>query len=728
MDRGNYETKHPTFKGNLERLPLATVAIDASGLLLDYNKPFQDLASHKFIDLEPITALHALADLIHACQEAYFFVGSKRYFISRSGEDEEASDEECITILYPEHEGSSSSQLLQEQLEVELAQKEGILAAIPDLIYLLNRDGVYLDCRANNEKDLPVPLDMIVGSSFWAMPESSELKEAVWSCILKAMNTGKIQTIEYQRKNRFGHLQYYESRISRSDANTAVYFVRNITERVEAQNQLASSEQKWKNIVENGYDGIILVNRDGRVVYASSNTAEYLGENPANVHGTQAIKLISKYSIKLIRLFYAMLQDKLQTTNLTLDIQGKNGRQYYLESSWISRLNDPAINAVIINFRDITRQIEFENKLQANQDTIETILQTTSVGIIILEGLKMIYLNDQFAEMLGYKKTELLNTDISELTYPEDRLSVLQRAGKRAQGDTSQLHYKIRALTKEKKIRWLDVHSGAIDFHGIAATIVTLHDITEQQDFESKLIEAKEGAEELARLKSSFLANMSHEIRTPLNGVLGLADLISMSESLDEIKDYVDLQKESGMRLLNTLTSILDLSRLEAENNALQLEPIHLNQLLIDTEKVFRIQFQNKGLGLRMELPKERLMTMGDETMLHQVMNNLVGNALKFTDSGFCTIRLFKENAPKGVQIVIEVEDSGIGVANEFVPHVFDTFRQELHGNSRKYEGSGLGLAITQKYLTLLKGNISLKSEKNRGSCFTIRLPLRNLV
>lgn len=724
MDRGNYEAKHPTFRGNLERLPLATLVLGPSGLLLDYNKPFQELALGKFPNHEPLGALHALAEHIHTLKEPYFFIGSRRYFV---GQSEDTEDAEQVIILYPEHEGNSASQILQEKLEVELAQKEGILAAIPDLIYLLNRDGIYLDCRANNEKDLPVPLDMIVGSSFWAMPESTELKESVWSCILKAMNTGKTQTIEYQRKNRFGHLQYYESRISRSDSNTAVYFVRNITERVEAQNQLASSEQKWKSIVENGYDGIILVNRDGRVMYASSNTVDYLGENPANVHGTQAIKLIPQYAVKLIRLFYAMLQDKISTRNMTLEIKGKNGRQYYLESSWISRLNDPAINAVIINFRDITRQIEVEKKLRANQDTIETILQTTSAGIIILEGVKIIYLNDQFAELLGYEKAELQNTDISELTYPEDRLSVLQRAGKRAQGDLSQLHYKIRALTKNQEIRWLDVHSGAIDFHGTAATIVTLHDITEQHDFEAKLIEAKEGAEELARLKSSFLANMSHEIRTPLNGVLGLADLISMSESLDEIKEYVALQKESGMRLLNTLTSILDLSRLEAENNALQLEPIHVNQLLLDTEKVFRIQFQNKGLELRMDLVKTKLVTMGDETMLHQVMNNLVGNALKFTDSGYCAIRLFKESTPKGEQIVIEVEDSGIGVATEFVPHVFDTFRQEVHGNSRKYEGSGLGLAITQKYLTLLKGSISLKSEKGKGSCFTIRLPLRNL-
>lgn len=724
MDRGNYEAKHPTFRGNLERLPLATLVLGPSGLLLDYNNPFQELANVKFPDQEPLQAIHALAEHIHLNTESYFFIGSRRFFI---GQRDETHDEEQVIILYPEHDGNSASQILQEQLEVELAQKEGILAAIPDLIYLLNRDGIYLDCRANNEKDLPVPLDMIVGSSFWAMPESSELKESVWSCILKAMNTGKTQTIEYQRKNRFGHLQFYESRISRSDVNTAVYFVRNITERVEAQNQLASSEQKWKSIVENGYDGIILVNRDGRVVYASSNTAEYVGENPTNVHGTQAIKLIPKYSMKLIRLFYAMLQDKITTSNMTLEIQGKNGRHYYLESSWISRLNDPSINAVIINFRDITRQIEVENIVRANQDTIETILQTTSAGIVILEGIKIIYLNDQFAEILGFDKSELLGRDISDLTYQEDKMSVIQRAGQRAQGDMSQLHYKIRALTKTQELRWIDVHSGGIDFHGIAATIVTGHDITEQHDFESKLIEAKEGAEELARLKSSFLANMSHEIRTPLNGVLGLADLISMSESLDEIKEYVALQKESGMRLLNTLTSILDLSRLEAENNALQLEPIHVNQLLLDTEKVFRIQFQNKGIELRMELVKEKMITMGDETMLHQVMNNLIGNALKFTDTGYCAIRLFKEKSPKGEQIVVEVEDSGIGVANEFVPHVFDTFRQEVHGNSRKYEGSGLGLAITQKYLTLLKGSISLKSEKAKGSCFTIRLPLRNL-
>ena len=116
----------------------------------------------------------------------------------------------------------------------------------------------------------------------------------------------------------------------------------------------------------------------------------------------------------------------------------------------------------------------------------------------------------------------------------------------------------------------------------------------------------------------------------------------------------------------------------------------------------------------------------GDEAMLNQIMNNLVGNALKFTNTGACTIRLSLVQIQKNSHIQIEVEDTGIGMSSEFVPHVFDTFRQEKHGNSRKYEGSGLGLAITQKYINLLNGSIRLKSKKNEGSCFSILLPYKN--
>ncbi|MBI1223158.1 MAG: PAS domain S-box protein [Bacteroidetes bacterium] len=717
MLRGDYET-NAGLGSELDALPIPGFIVDSGGELLSYNHYFQEICNEKKQEPKSLVNILTLATV-------QFLDLGKKVFRFQFHDFESEGETRRSYVLWPIHDDPKIAREIRTGSRQRMQQMEDILAAVPDLIYVVNEEGIYLDCRAFDEKDLPRPLDQIVGSSFWDMPESDELKKKIWQLILVALRTGRTQTIEYERKNRFGHLHFYEARISKSSQDTAVYIVRNITERIVAQKELASSELKWKSIVENGYDSIILLNRDGRIRYASSHSASFFGKTPGELMEMQAIRLLPQYSTRLIRLYYKLLEGKEKRATLHVSIPDPNGHLIHLESAWISRLDDSEINAIIINFRDITKQVEFEKNLKSNQETIQTILRTTSAGIVILEGTKIIFTNNQFAQLLEYKSHQLLGKDISTLAHSNDRLDVVQRAARRKQGDTSQLHYKIRALTQNGETKWLDCHSGSIQYKGKNAVIVTVNDITEQQNFEQKLIEAKEGAEELAKLKSSFLANMSHEIRTPLNGVLGLAELISMSEDLDEIKEYVDLQKDSGMRLLNTLTSILDLSRLEAENATLELIPVDMNKLVSDTYKIFKLPFAKKELELICELPINQLVCMGDETMLQQVMTNLVGNALKFTEEGSCTLRLFEEHSKKGQDCIIEIEDSGVGISEEFLPYVFDTFRQELNGSSRKYEGSGLGLAITQKYLTLLKGSISVKSAKNTGSCFTLRIPLK---
>lgn len=699
-------------------MPIPGFVKGSSGELIHYNSFFHDLADS--LGLNP----EQLAHTISGSDSEILQLGDDLYGFKQH-EFETANGMQVSYAIWPVPNSTKVAQELRSQTRKRLNRLEDILEAVPDLIYVINEAGIYLGCRAHDERDLPMPVDQIVGSSFWDMPESDDLKNKVWQLILTAIRTGKSQTIEYERKNKFGHLHFYEARISKSGADTAVYMVRNITERIVAQKELASSELKWKSIVENGYDSIILLNRDGRIRYASSHSKAIFGLSPSKMMETPAIQLLPQYTIKLTRLYYQLLEGKKTSATLKISLKDQYEKPIHLESSWISRLDDPHINAIIINFRDITKQVEFEKSLKKNQQTIETILQTTSAGILILEGTKIMFTNDQFADMLGYKNEELLHHDVSIVAHPDEHSSIGSRANKRAKGYTSQFHYKIKALTKSGEIRWLDVHSGSIQFNGVDSVIVTANDITEQHDFEEKLIEAKEGAEELARLKSSFLANMSHEIRTPLNGVLGLAELIAMSDNLDEIKEYVELQKDSGMRLLNTLTSILDLSRLEAENAQLELVPVNMNKLATDSYKLFKISFAKKGLNLHLEVSDETLICMGDETMLQQVITNLIGNALKFTEQGCCTVRVYAESGRNGEECVLEIEDTGIGISDEFLPHVFDTFRQELQGNSRKFEGSGLGLAISQKYLTLLNGSISVKSEKNSGSCFTLRIPLK---
>lgn len=235
-----------------------------------------------------------------------------------------------------------------------------------------------------------------------------------------------------------------------------------------------------------------------------------------------------------------------------------------------------------------------------------------------------------------------------------------------------------------------------------------------------ELQSAKELAEEMNRLKTNFLSNMSHEIRTPINGILGLSQVIEIETDSADIRNYVQLQQQSGQRLLNTITSILDLSRIEAQQNQLKLKIIDVNSFVRECIAPLESMARNKKLGFTFEPSKEHVQCLSDETMLYQVITNIVGNAIKFTDKGEVTISTALRD---GTSVCIAVKDTGIGISEEFMPRIFNSFEQESVGRSRSHEGSGLGLSISKKYIELLEGEILIRSAKKAGSTFEIILP-----
>ncbi|MEJ1236712.1 ATP-binding protein [Chryseolinea sp. T2] len=232
---------------------------------------------------------------------------------------------------------------------------------------------------------------------------------------------------------------------------------------------------------------------------------------------------------------------------------------------------------------------------------------------------------------------------------------------------------------------------------------------------------AKDMAEEMNRLKTNFLSNMSHEIRTPINGILGLSQVIDMETDSTDIKSYVKLQQQSGQRLLNTITSILDLSRLEAKHSQLSLKQIDVSKLTLECIHSLGLLARQKELTFTYHPADEPLLCLADETMLYQVINNIVGNAIKFTEKGSVEV---STSSLSNVSAVISVRDTGIGISDEFLPRIFNSFEQESSGRSRSHEGSGLGLSISKKYIELLGGEITIQSEKDKGSTFEIVLPL----
>jgi hypothetical protein len=274
---------------------------------------------------------------------------------------------------------------------------------------------------------------------------------------------------------------------------------------------------------------------------------------------------------------------------------------------------------------------------------------------------------------------------------------------------------------------WNGHYIRLVDRRGNDGGIVSLAlDITEAVRRERQLRDARARAEAASRAKSAFLANMSHELRTPMNGVVGMAELMLETALTDEQRLYADTIRSSGEALLLIINDVLDYSKLEAEKLQIKPEPFDLERLLGEIVTMLGPSAADKGLELALDydmgLPAR---FTGDRGRLRQVLTNLVGNALKFTEAGHVLIRVSGAAAGAGaLALTVAVEDTGIGIAPEMHEHVFGEFNQVEDDRNRKFEGTGLGLAISRRLARLMGGDVRLSSEPGRGSCFALTLTL----
>ncbi|MFO6423342.1 response regulator [Motilimonas sp. KMU-193] len=255
----------------------------------------------------------------------------------------------------------------------------------------------------------------------------------------------------------------------------------------------------------------------------------------------------------------------------------------------------------------------------------------------------------------------------------------------------------------------------------------------EKQSLDEKILSrtqelevANEKAEASTKAKSEFLAAMSHEIRTPMNGVLGMAQLLQNSGLTPQQKEYADILYQSGASLLIIINDILDFSKIEAGQLNLDYMPFDLEKECYETCQSLSLQADEKGLELILDYSLDcPSMVIGDAYRIRQLLINLIGNAIKFTDQGHITVNVATEQDQFGHNMfAISVADTGIGIPSHIQPHLFSSFTQADSSTTRKYGGTGLGLAICKQLCELMGGSISLRSELGQGSCFTLHLPL----
>lgn len=330
------------------------------------------------------------------------------------------------------------------------------------------------------------------------------------------------------------------------------------------------------------------------------------------------------------------------------------------------------------------------------------------------------YVSPSVRHLLGYDPEQLLGTTIFDLTHPRD-LPVLVRESYRIRDGKEVVVNASRFRTSDGQWRWLEaVANNMLSDPAVEGVVINARDVTERIRHEAELRAAKETAEEMSRLKDSFLANMSHEIRTPLTAIIGFASVLSeeLSENGREFAEYIHF---NGNRLMDALNSVLDLARLEAGGLDLELDEVDLCRKAQETAGLYRQIAADRGLMLSVQICTKAIHALVDEACFDRILNNLVGNAIKFTESGGVTVRVEADD----LHAHVCVEDTGIGIGDDFLPHLFTAFRQESCGFGRSHEGTGLGLTITKQLVELMGGTISVESRRGGGSNFRVSVPIR---
>lgn len=548
-------------------------------------------------------------------------------------------------------------------------------------------------------------------------PNTLEKLKNEWKSVISGENRViEIKTNSLQNTQLYD-FEVYLTKLTIKENNYILANLRNITDQRKSNNTLIRTKEILRKVFDNVYNAIFIHDVNGEIIDVNDKVLSMYKLNKTEALSMNIGQISSDDSPmdKALEYWRSVVAGENQLFEWKAK-RPKDNFEFPVEV-FLTKISIDNNDFILANVRDITYQKLAQKKLVTTQMAVE---MGSSPIFFINKKAEITYVNNAAVKMLGYSFGELTKMKIPDLD-PSWNQDYWDNVGYPRLVELGSDQFETSQISKSGETIPIEVSSTIIFSEGEEIVVAIITNLTERKRVADSLISAKESAEKSNRLKTEFLASMSHEIRTPVNTILSYSSLLKgelYDLNLFQFDDFFRSISIGSKRLIRTVDSILNMSQIQTGTYEVIIEKSNLEEEVLDKLFYeFKIDAANKGLQLRLEKNSTCSYINADSYSVGQLFTNLVDNAIKYTQSGSVIIKTY--NVDKN--LFVDVTDTGIGISDDFLTQIFNPFTQETQGYSRKFEGNGLGLALVKKYCSLNNAEISVKSQKGKGSTFTVK-------